>query len=386
MIQPEAEIYRKLTDDAAQFAAETAFAFEGSKPVGEALAFFETIKISPQMRWSIFGSSEYLTLSYLVGDNRAGAYEGAVGAAFGNESGDREKTGQAEGSVPTLFVNGNQVEEVKDFVRAYANSNPNFTGTGSNDTLHKVIFSYGWVAERSHFYSALADHMGAETVLSPLRDAFCETNYRLDHRRDINTILQQLSDNGKLAIASIVSSSGEAKFALRMPFFTAYLLSQCDNVVEAVEKAHELRLDPTIISCKGIMANLQHLNRVDRLKEVNSLLQYLEADMQTLLGKYSVGGEQGTPFGLSVGFSGINLDLNGFLSKLFRNHRHRPFGKIFRSMANDMLMTERLGVLHEKATRLVREHKDAGYSRPSLTPSYMERKASEYGGPAKPAK
>jgi hypothetical protein len=384
LVKPEPELYRNLAGEAADFAAQTAFAFEDSKPVGEALAFFETIKLRPQMRWSIFGSSEYLTLSYLVPNPRAGSYEGSMSAAFGNESGDREKTEQPHGAVPALIVNGGQVQEVKDFVQAFAASNPNFSGSGSNDTLQKIVFGYGWVAERSYFYNALAEHLGAETVLSPLRDAFCETNYRLDYRRELNMIVQHLSENAQLAISSIVSNSGEAKFALRMPFFTAYLLSKCDNIIEAIEEAHRMREEKTIKSCKSIMSNIQHLNRVERLKETNSLLQYLEKDMTNLLIKYSVGTEQGAPFGLSVGFSGINLDFDGFLSKLFRNHRHRPFGKIFRSMANDMLMTERLGMLHDKATKLVREHKDARYSRPSLTPEYMERKASDFGRPARP--
>lgn len=383
-ISPKDLPYGPFSVEAAEFAASTAFAFEGSKPVGEALAFFETLRIDPQMRWNVFGSSEYLTLSYLVTDPRDGRHESAISAAFGNESGDLNKSNVDKSVPPSMSIGGRQVDDLKEFVQQFSEGNPNYSGTGSNDTLSKVVYGYGWVAERSYFYSNMATHLGALCALSPLRDAFCEASYRIDHRRDLNTVVSELAKNGQQAVSSIVSASGEAKFAMRLPFFTAYLLSKTDNISQAIDLAFNMKNDQDVASCRGLLGNLQHLDRLDRISEVNSLLKYLNEEVSNLLKKFHVTTDQGTPLGLSVGFSGISLDANMALGKLFRHHKHKPFGKVFRSMARDMMMTERLGALHDKATLFVREHKDAMYVRPSFTPDYMEHKSSEYGRPAVP--
>src|ERR1700733_10714593 len=55
--------------------------FEGSKPAGDVVSFFESLKIDPQMRWDIFTSSEYLTLSLLVNDTKNIRYETAIDSA-----------------------------------------------------------------------------------------------------------------------------------------------------------------------------------------------------------------------------------------------------------------------------------------------------------------
>ena len=62
----ERETYSTLARDAADFARSMAFSFDGSKPAGDVVSFFESLRIDPQLRWDIFVSSEYLTLSLLV--------------------------------------------------------------------------------------------------------------------------------------------------------------------------------------------------------------------------------------------------------------------------------------------------------------------------------
>src|SRR5580704_2689200 len=61
----EAQAYNALARDAADFARSMVFSFDGSKPAGDVVSFFESLRIAPQLRWDIFVSSEYLTLSFL---------------------------------------------------------------------------------------------------------------------------------------------------------------------------------------------------------------------------------------------------------------------------------------------------------------------------------
>lgn len=49
--------YSALTHDAASFARAMAFSFDGSKPTGDVVSFFEALRISPQLRWDVFASS-----------------------------------------------------------------------------------------------------------------------------------------------------------------------------------------------------------------------------------------------------------------------------------------------------------------------------------------
>ena len=51
--------------------------------------------------------------------------------------------------------------------------------------LNRVAFGYGWTAERSHFYDAVAGMNEADAFLAPLRDAFCESCCRLESRSQV---------------------------------------------------------------------------------------------------------------------------------------------------------------------------------------------------------
>ncbi len=51
--------YSMLAAEAATFARSMAFSFEGSKPAGDVVSFFEALRIDPQLRWDVWISSEY---------------------------------------------------------------------------------------------------------------------------------------------------------------------------------------------------------------------------------------------------------------------------------------------------------------------------------------
>ena len=92
----EAETYNSLVREASDFARGMAFSFDGSKPAGDVVSFFESLRIDPQLRWDAFVSSEYLTLSLLVNDTSAIHYETAIDSVFRNERTDGEATSAGE--------------------------------------------------------------------------------------------------------------------------------------------------------------------------------------------------------------------------------------------------------------------------------------------------
>lgn len=379
----DSDTYTSLSKDAANFAKSMTFSLDGSKPAGDVVSFFESLRIDPQLRWDIFVSSEYLTMSFLVDDLGDVRYERAIDSVFRNESANAEAVASAENISTAVSVEGHsEISDIKGLVQAFASGNANFKGSASGSILQRCIFGYGWAAERSHFYNAVAAKKEADAFLAPLRDAFCESCCRIESRSQVNSLLEKLKSTSQEAFVKIVDASGQAKFAMKLPFFTAYLISICDNPKQCIDHALQLRNRSDFRDCRVILHNLNHLTSQDRYAEVNSILRYLETSCNSLMKKYGVSTENGPQVSLSLGISGISAGMSMKLSELFPHYRNKPFSRVFRNIAQDMLNVEHLGGLYEKLRSSIREHKDATFPKIAVTPKYMERKESSYGRPA----
>jgi hypothetical protein len=179
-------VYRTFTTEAADFAKSMVFSFEGSKLAGDVVSFFEALKIDPQMRWDVFSSSEYLTLSLLVDDTQNIRYETIIDSASRNENADEEMVSASTDHTHTIYVIGQpRIKDIKDLVHAFQSGNTNYSGQGSKDILNRLVFGYGWVAEGSYFYNSVAGLKEGDAFLAPLRDAFCESCCRIDSQSQV---------------------------------------------------------------------------------------------------------------------------------------------------------------------------------------------------------
>jgi hypothetical protein len=379
----EAQAYNALARDAADFARSMVFSFDGSKPAGDVVSFFESLRIAPQLRWDIFVSSEYLTLSFLVKDTRDVRYETAIDSVFRNESADSNAALAGEKFSLAVSVERHpEITDIKALVQAFASGNADFSGQASRSLLNRLVFGYGWTAERSHFYNAVASMKEADAFLAPLRDAFCESCCRLESPSQVDSLLERLKSRTQEALVKIVDASGRAKFALKLPFFTAYFISKADNPKQCIDMALDARCRDEFRDCRVIFHNLAHLSVQDRYQEVNNILKFLEQSCVSLMKKYAVTTEGGLQASVSLGLSGLSIGTSIKLDQLFRSYRNRPFARVFRNIAQDMLNVERLGGLYDKLCSSIREHKDATYPKISVTPKFMEHKESASGRPA----
>lgn len=375
--------YAELSENAAEFAKGLAFEFEGSKPAGDVVSFFEALRLDPQLRWDVFLSSEYLTMSLLVRDTREVGYETAIDSVFRNESVNADAITSGDGHPMTVSVEGHpEIGDIKGLVRAFASGNSNYKGPASRSLLERLVFGYGWAAERSHFYNAIAAREGADAYLAPLRDAFCESCCRLESKTQVSSLIEVLKSRSQDTLAKIVDASGHARFAIKLPFFTAYLISTSDNPKQCLNRVLELRNHSDFRDCRDILQNLSHLSTHDRYNEVNRILKLLEQSCESLLKTYGISTPNGIPISLSFGLSGISAGASLKLDRLFAPYRNRPFARIFRNIAQDMLSVERLGGLYDKLRSSIREHRDATYPRIAVTPKVMERRESDNGRPA----
>lgn len=376
--------YAALASDAATFARSMTFSFEASKPAGDVVRFFEALKIDPQLRWDIWVSSEYLTLSFLVEESSYASYESLIDSIFRNENTDRELVAVDTDYSPAFsVVERPDIEDVKGLVQVLKSSNPQYVSTDWKGTLERVLFGYGWSAERSHFYNAVAHKEGANVYLAPLRDAFCESYCRIDYPSQVIGLFNTLKAKSKEALTSILGPSGQAQFVMRLPFFTSYLISKTDNPGQCIDLALSMRNWSEFQDCRTILHNLDFLSAVDKVKEVNSIVRHLDQSCTKLMRRYAVSTEGGIQFSLSLGLTGINLSVGTKLDQLFRHYRNKPFARVFRNIAQDILNVERLGGLHSKVCSSIREHPKANYPKISATPKYMEHKENEYSRPVK---
>ena len=284
---------------------------------------------------------------------------------------------------PSFSVSGHpEINDIKTFQKALASGNPSYKGHGHRDILNRLVFGYGWVAERTHFYNAFAALNGADAFLSPLRDAFCESCWRIKSRSQVNSLLEELKKKSKLTLASIVEPSGHAQFAMRLPFFTGYYISKVDTPQQCIEQALSDRKRPEFQECRVVFQNFAHLSQQDRYKEVNKILRYLQQSCDALMKKYAVSTQSGLQFSLSLGLAGPSVSTSFKLGQLFRDYRYNSFSRIFRNMAVDLTNVERLGELYDKVRLSVVEHKEATYSQIPTTPRFMENRESSHGRPA----
>ena len=356
--------YEALAADAATFARSMVFSFDGSKPAGDVVSFFEALRIDPQLRWDVWVSSEYLTLSFLVDDPSYTPYERSIDSAFRNETVDCDLVAAETNCQPAFSVEGRpDITNVKDLVQAFSSNNPQYAGTDGKSALGRLLFGYGWAAERSHFYNAVAYSEDANAYLAPLRDTFCESCCRIDYPSQVVGLLETLKAKSQETLSSILEPSGQAKFAMRLPFFTAYLISRTNNPRQCIELALSMRTTSEFQECRTIFHNLDHLTATSKVQEINGILKYLDQSCANLLKKYAVSTENGLQFSLSLGLTGINLGASSKLSQLFRSYKNRPFSRVFRNIAQDMLNVERLGGLYDKVCSSIREHPDAMHAK-----------------------
>ena len=320
----------------------------------------------------------------MVNDTHSIHYETAIDSVFRNEITDRKAASAGDSFSPTVSSKQrSDISDIKSLVQAFASGNASFSGTSHKSLLDRLVFGYGWTAERSHFYNAVAAMNGADTFLAPLRDAFCESCCRLEARSQVNGLLEKIKSTTQQALIRIVDASGDAKFAMKLPFFTAYFISRTDNPKQCIDLALQVRSNIEFRECRTILHNLAHLSTQDKYKEVNEILGFLEQSCGSLMKKYAINTDSGLQMSVSFGLAGPSISTSIKLKQLFKLERNRPFARVFRNIAEDMLNVERLGGLYDKLCSSISRHKEAMHPKIDVTPEFMERRANEYGRPAK---
>ncbi|MCZ4289274.1 hypothetical protein [Hoeflea alexandrii] len=372
-----------LKERSAEYAQSQLFELSGSVPVGKTLKFFEQLFLKPQLRWNIFVSSEYLTLSYLVSEKSEENYVNTFAASLGNEYTDSQRTVNGESSGALIRRDEQEAVDVEEFIERIRSKNPNYSGLGSKDTLMKLVFAYGWLAERSFFYEAVGRASNCNPIVSPLRDAFALASTGLEPIQWDENFVNIASKSAVSLVKEINNAVDSTAIVFTLPFFTAWIMARAQNPSEGLDMALQLKSEKEFREARDLLSNLSVLPLKEKRAEIVKVNKALQAVLDEIRKKYVYSGNSGSFLSFSVGLSGPSLDFDIIPQSLKRILKFgaNPVSRMYRSMVADIQNVERLGALHDKMTIEVRKGKSAVYGGAPTTPFFMKNKTNEYGGP-----
>ena len=302
---------------------------------------------------------------------------------MGNEYTDSSRT--LDGESPGAFViyGDDQSVDIEEFIARIGQKNPNFKGSGSKDTFRKLVFAYGWLAERSFFYEAVGRASNSNPIVSPLQDAFALASIGLEPIRWDENYIDRASKSAVSLIKELGDAVDSTAFMFSLPFFTAWLMAQAKTPSEGLDIALQLKNEKEFREIRDLLANMAILSPLDRRDEIYRVNMALQANLDEIRKKYVYTGNSGSFVSYSVGLSGPSIGFDVFPQSLKRMLKFgaNPISRTYRSMIADIQNVERLGELHDKMTKEIRKGKGATYGRASTTPVFMKNKSNEHGGP-----
>ncbi|WP_310618518.1 hypothetical protein [Flexibacterium corallicola] len=385
--------YNSIATAAADFAKKQIIELNDAEPIGQIVSFFEQLSLKPQMRWNVFSSSEYLGITYLIEEGQKHRVATTL-AAFSNEVSDEGKTTRNNSGFEGFVYDHTAArveqeyspETIDQLFNRIASKNPQNSGITHRNSINKLIFGFGWAAERSKFYESLSQQTGLIPCLSPLRDAYCMANLLLPPVSGQDRLLSTASENSSETYRKASAVWDTTVLKNKIPFFSSWLLSKTNNVAEVLEKALELKLQSDFKDARAYLNELQEYSVEGKKAEVNSCLKKISQSNSKILRKYCVETSNGPSWAVTLSISAAPLGLTdngkvgGWISELY--NRSHPMVRIFRPLVSDLIAVERMGELHDRATQLISRHKDATYASVNTTPTFMRKKSNDYGRPA----
>jgi hypothetical protein len=164
---------------------------------------------------------------------------------------------------------------------------------------------------------------------------------------------------------------------MEQPIFTAYLAERTKHLKAFIQEAHELRLKPPVVEARRYLIELEELvengERRSFVQEANRLRQAINKTAERLRAEYGVETPQGVPLAaltsvlnvplrLKAGFSlpdfGLKIPLPAGILRLADRH---GFKATFRTVVDELVSIERLGILHDIITSAVVRDQEAGF-------------------------
>ncbi len=283
-------IYEHASLESAKYARSKIFQMKDGIPIGEVIDFFDQLQLNPQLRWNVFTSSEYLTLSYLIDDEIAPPE--LPTAAIGMEEAEQYKMEKPSSADFKIYSEASGIFEghpisrtPEEYIKNIASKNKYYRGIYGGHDLQRIVFGFGWAAERSAFYESISNLNNLNLTLSPLRDAYCLSAIGAPKRAYIDSMISTAAELSIENLKKISKNSDYTALSLKVPFFSSWLLSKTKTPSAAIEKAFEIRESDLFSDARQLIRELNIETVTNKKKKINKIIKMIEVNNNALLKK-----------------------------------------------------------------------------------------------------
>lgn len=339
-------------------------------------SFLELVKMNAICVWEQRSSVYYLTMR-MLGEKYSDEWAkyGQLSAAIFSELSDVGTTkGRWSKDVSLISSSGEVLssEMFKDTANDYG---------GTTRSLDMFVASLNWLAYKSIYYSLAAKALNADSFLHPIRHAF-QIHWMNKTGAFGHGFTKNLVDKMSLDVSKTVSEikhyGGVATSTMRVPIFTAWLVSETGSPTNIIEAAKELKKQNSFMEIRGILREIRTEFDQNNLKESNRKITKWNDELEKALGDlnrlYGVRTNQGIASSLIFNvFNSLSVVsptpkvpvFNNFSiprPEFMKTSLNKSFTHVFKNIANELTTTERLGGFKDQLISAVKldEYSNSG--------------------------
>lgn len=338
--------------------------------------FFNILKMNITFTWDLSSSVYYLKHKIL--QEHCGV--------------DIPKYSKLADMIFSQFKNGEPTEEMGYKRPKIYDSNGEFvsegyvvideSGSGQEALVAKqtnlFLAGLSWMDFRTTFYTLVAEQLGVDLTLHPIRNTYQITLLEKYSNRPQNsrTILDTINQKAYETFRAINLPTQPILIATCLPMFSVWLANKfgLDNFIDNL---YALKGEKEFMRARDILNNLdaiQKENHSKYVKETNKLLCDFEKQMENLMERYGVVQNFINPtssfikaYNIASAFSAelpTIPNINSCIKKpgmLEKTHNYSGFGATFKAIIDDLTSIEKLGKYHDILTSKVVLDRDARY-------------------------
>ena len=361
---------------------------DGSYVDNDFMPFFEMLKMNNIFTWDMCSSVFYLTQKMLMqnrNDLDIDRFSALQQMIFSETYDEFEKVQNTKYLI--VDKNGKPFDTSKSKISSQTNL---------------FLADLSWLAYRTIFYTLVANQLGGDLILHPIRNSFQINLFKKKNptfETTYNQLLATLNLEAEKTITAIFRNSYPIVSKYILPMFSVSLISKTSDVESVINAALHMRCEGNFVKARGRMSEIEQLFKVDQSKkgiiEANRLVQEVQTEMRILGEKYRVQTNQGEPilplieaYNIAAAFSGgqipsmqsISFPLK-ILGKAKQFIPQTGFNSVYRSLINDLATVGKIGKYYEKLTAKVNYALEAGHYSAKIEEEKYKNMASYWKKP-----
>jgi hypothetical protein len=343
----------------------------------------DRLKMHMICTWDMASSVYYLNMKLLGAPDRGELekYSRLHAAIFGELQDLSDVGGDYRPEVRLIDSRG---REIRSGYTLTDRSGRNAETRGPTPALQAFIASMRWLAYRTTFYSLAADHLRADVMLYPVRQAYHQYLMERTGRYTAEFMAATIAlFNSRVSetVEAVINASRPSRIAMRLPMFAAWLANETGDVRTVLKEALRLREERDISEARAQLREIRNLYDGDETgaasKKIQKLLGEVDGVLAGVRRRYGLKTSQGIAVADAIKVMNPILKMKGVpdIPEIGKETRlpewltdlwpRRGVGAIYRDVARDLAEFPKLGHIRDVLGSAVDvETKRAGSSLP----------------------